>query len=188
MDSLPPLPDPGFQSADDRRTIGRRFIVQARNYLEKGDRLQAGEKAWGAIAHNLKVIGELRGWNHGNHQQIENIGRQIVIEFQISYPELGEAISEVFHHGHKNFYENYRTIEEMGETIEAAEEALPVLETLQQTQPRPFTISSNRQLRRLRALTGNEGLQVGDSSPVGFSRKHTGDRNGKPSNDDSTSE
>ena len=54
MADLPPLPEAGFQSADDRRTIGRRFILQARNHLEEGDRLQAGEKAWGAIAHNLK--------------------------------------------------------------------------------------------------------------------------------------
>ena len=87
--------------------------------------------------------------------------------------ELGEAISEVFHNGHKNFYENYRTIDEMRETIEAAEEALPALEALQETVPRPFTIASNRQLRRLAALTGNNNLQIGDTSPVGFSLKHT---------------
>ena len=179
MADLPPLPEPGFQSPDDRRAIARRFILQARHYLEQRDRLQAGEKAWGAIAHNLKVIGEQRGWNHGNHQQIENIGRQIVMEFQAPFPELGEAISEVFHNGHKNFYENYRTIDEMRETIEAAEEALPVLEALQEIPPRPFTIVSNRQLRRLISLTGNRELNIGDRSPVGFSLKHTldGDAN-----------
>lgn len=177
MADLPPLPEPGFQTPDDRRAIGRRFIMQARQYLEQRDRLQAGEKAWGAIAHNLKAIGEQRGWNHGNHQQIENIGRQIVAEFQDS--DLSDAISEVFHNGHKNFYENYRTIDEMRETIEAAEEALPALEALQETLPRPFTIVSNRQLRRLEALTGNRELKIGDASPVGFSLKHTPDGNGK---------
>ena len=177
MDELPPLPDPGVQSPEDRRAIARRFILQARQYLEQRDRLQAGEKAWGAIAHNLKVIGEQRGWNHDNHQQIENIGRQIVMEFQNAL--LGEDISEVFHNGHKNFYENQRTIDEMRETIEAAEEALPMLEVLQQEVPRPFTIISSRQLRRLRALTGNNDLQIGDSSPVGFSLKHTTNGEGK---------
>ena len=180
MADLPPIPDPGFQSADDRRTIGRRFILQARKYLEEGDRLQAGEKAWGAIAHNLKVIGEQRGWNHWNHQQLENIGRHIVVEFESA--ELANAISEAFHNGHRNFYENQRTLEEMRITIEAAEGALPLLETLQQTDPRSFTISSNQQLRRLRALTGNEQLQIGDTSPVGFSLKHS------PHGDSSTSE
>ncbi len=171
MTTLPPLPEPGFQSPGDRRAIGRRFIVQARSYLEQGDRLQAGEKAWGAIAHNLKAIGERRGWRHGSHQQVENIGRQIVVEFDNA--ELGNAIAETFQNGHRNFYENYRTIEEMRITIEAAEEALPMLEALQQVNPHPFTISSSTQLRRLMALTGNNNLQIGDTSPVGFSLKHT---------------
>ena len=173
MADLPPLPDLGFQSPDDRRTIGRRFILQARDYLEKGDRLQAGEKAWGAIAHNLKAIGEERGWKHGSHQQIENIGRQIVVEFE--NPELGNAIAEAFQNGHRNFYENHRTIEEMRITIEAAEEALPLLEALQRASPHSFTITSNTQVRRLRALTDNEELQIGETSPVGFSLKHSSD-------------
>ena len=171
MSDIPPLPEPGYQSADDRRTIGRRFILQARDYLEKGDRLQAGEKAWGAIAHNLKAIGEQRGWKHGSHQQVENIGRQIVVEFDNA--ELGNAIAEAFQNGHRNFYENHRTTEEMTITIVSAEEALPTLEALQQANPHPFTITSNTQLRRLRALTGNDNLQAGEYSPVGFSLKHT---------------
>ncbi len=170
MDELPPLPDPGFQSPEDRRAVARRFILQARHYLEHRDRLQAGEKAWGAIAHNLKVIGEQRGWNHGSHQQIENIARQIVIEFEDA--RLGQAISDVFYNGHRNFYENQTTFDEMRDTIEAAERALPTLEALQRAEPRPFTIDSNADLRRLRALTGNDDLQISDTSPVGFSLKH----------------
>ena len=171
MADLPPLLEPGPQSPDDRRAIGRRFIIQAREYLNQGDRLQAGEKAWGAVAHNLKAIGEQRGWHHGSHQQIENIGRQIVVEFDNA--ELGNFIAETFQNGHRNFYENYRTIEEMRITIEAAEEALPMLEALQGINPQPFTITSNTQRRRLMALTGNGDLQIGDTSPVGFSLKHT---------------
>ncbi len=178
MTTLPPLPEPGLQSPDDRHAIGQRFIRQARCYLQKGDRLQAGEKAWGAIAQNLKAIGEQRGWNHGNHQLIEHIGRQIVSELQDT--ELGDAISDVVHNGHRNFYENQRTFDEMSETIAFAEEALASLENLQQTSPRPYTITSNRQLRRLTALTGNRELQIGDTSPVGFSLKHTA---GNPRND-----
>lgn len=170
MADLPPLPDPGLQSADDRRAIGRRFIMQAAQHLLQGDRLQAGEKAWGAVAHNLKAIAEERGWHHGSHQQIENIGRQIVAEFRNA--ELGFAISDVFYNGHGNFYENQRSISELRETLGLAEEVLPHLEAIQRAEPRPFTIESNTQLRRLRALTGNENLQIGDTSLVGFSLKH----------------
>lgn len=184
MAVLPPLPEPGIQRAEDRRTIGRRFLYQAAQHLLDGDRLQAGEKAWGAIAQNLKVIGELRGWHHGSHQQIENIGRQIVLEF--GDVELSELLSEVYHNGHQNFYENQRTLAEMRGTIDAAEQALYALERLQQAPPRPFTIASNTQLRRLRALTDNEQLQIGDSSPVGFSLKHAGGENGSEPIDNNT--
>ena len=173
MADLPPLPEPGFQSPEDRRAIARRFILQARHYLEQRDRLQAGEKAWGAIAHNLKVIGEQRGWNHGVHQHLESIGRQIVVEYHSAYPDLGEAISDVFHYGHRNFYENMRSIDEMRETVAWAEEAIGALEEIQHITPRSFTIASNTQLRRLRTLTGNPELKIGDSSPVGFSLKHS---------------
>jgi uncharacterized protein (UPF0332 family) len=176
MASVPPLPEPGFQSPDDRRNIARRFILEAREELERGSRLQAGEKAWGAIAHNLKVIGESRGWNHQNHQQVQNIGRQIVREYENT--RLGEAIADAYHTGHVNFYENQWSFDTIRETIEAAEEALPELEALQQTAPRPFTITSNRELRRLIALTGNDQLRVGDTSPVGFSLRHTPDSTG----------
>ena len=186
MADLPPLPEPGTQRAEDRRTIGRRFLYQAAQHLLDGDRLQAGEKAWGAVAQNLKVIGELRGWHHGNHQQIRNIGSQIVLEF--GDIELSELLSEVYHNGHQNFYENQRTIDETRETIRAAEQALHALEALQQMEPRPSTISSNTQLRRLRALTGNNDLQIGDSSPVGFSLKHTAGESGFGASDNGISE
>jgi hypothetical protein len=177
MTTVPPLPEPGPQSPDDRRDIARRFIVEARDELEKGSRLQAGEKAWGAIAHNLKVIGELRGWYHESHRQVENIGRQIVAEYQDS--DLGEAISEVYHKGHENFYENQRSHETLREVLARAEEALPQLEALQNDSPRTFTIASNNQLRRLIALTGNIELRIGDTSPVGFSLRHSSDGDDK---------
>ena len=99
-----------------------------------------------------------------------------MIEFDDA--RLGQAISDVFHNGHRNFYENQTTFDEMRDTIEAAESALPTLEILQQTAPCPFTITTHQELRRLRALTGNNNLQIGDTSLVGFSLKHTPDDNG----------
>ena len=176
MADVPPLPEPGLQSADDRRTIGRRFIIQARKHLDEGDRLQAGEKAWGAIAQNLKAIGELRGWRHDSHRLVENVGRQIVAETLDT--DLGEFISEVYHKGHENFYENQRSEGTLNEVIAEAEQALAILEVLLVTAPHPFTIASNAQLRRLVALTGDNNLQIGDTSPVGFSLKHSPENTG----------
>ena len=186
MADLPPLPEPGFQSADDRRTIGRRFILQARDHLNEGDRLQAGEKAWGAIAQNLKAIGELRGWRHDSHRLVENIGRQVVAERGDS--DLGEYISDVYRLGHENFYENQRSEDTLAYCITQAEAALPVLESMQDEAPKSFTISSNNQLRRLIELTRNRDLNVGDASPVGFSLKHAAGDNGTVANDEMESE
>lgn len=42
----------------------RRLIQHAEEMLEAGDRLQASEKAWGAVAHRLKVIADARGWKY----------------------------------------------------------------------------------------------------------------------------
>ena len=74
----PDLPEPGEQSLDDRRRIGRRFIIHAREVLEKGYWLKA----------------------------------------------------------------------------------------------RTLTCASNTQLRRLRSLTGDDSLRLGDTSAVGFPLKH----------------
>ncbi len=170
MTTVPPLPDPGLQTPEDRRAISRRFMHHAREELGKGNRLQAGEKAWGAVAHQLKIIGEQRGWNHESHRQVENIGKHIVVEF--NEPELANALSDAYHKGHRNFYENQTSVGALTETLQAVEEALPTLEALQFEAPRPFTITSNQQRRRLVELTGNTGLKIGDTSPVGFSLRH----------------
>ena len=54
MTTAPVLPAHGVQSAEDRRQICRRMIIHAREELEAGNRLQAGEKAWGAVVQPLR--------------------------------------------------------------------------------------------------------------------------------------
>ena len=174
MTPEPPLPEPGFQSPEDRRVISRRFIRHAREELERGNRLQAGEKAWGAVAQHLKIIGELRGWNHESHRQLESIGRHILAEFSAP-SEIAVAVSNAYNIGHKNFYENQWGADKIAETIEEVEDALPFLESAQTEAPRPFTIEFQRQRRRLIELTGNRELRVGDTSPAGFSLRHPPD-------------
>ena len=170
MTTIPPLPEPGVQSPEDRRAISLGFIRDAREELEHGSRLQAGEKAWGAVAQYLKIIGEQRGWRHDSHHQLDNIARHILAEYY-DY-ELALALSDAYNIGHKNFYENQWGLCKIRETIEEVEEVLPLLESIGFQAPRPFTIISQRQRRRLAELTGNDGLQVGDTSPVGFSLRH----------------
>ena len=58
-------------------------------------------------------------------------------------------------------------------------DVMPILLALPDIPPRPFIIASNTQLRRLRSLTGDDGLQLGDTSAVGFSLKHGSDSHGE---------
>ena len=171
MVAAPGLPAHGVQSVADRLQISRHMIIQAREELNSGSRLQAGEKAWGAVVHPVKAIADQRGWRHGSHQDVHAILSQIVMEYGFD-TDQAHALSEAYRVGHENFYENFRSPDELSEMMDRVEEVLPDLIELAAMPPRPFTITSRVQLRRLRRLTGNDHLAIGDRSDVGFSMKH----------------
>ena len=171
MSTVPPLPEPSNNhNAESRRAMSQRFMVEARIELEAGNRVQAGEKAWNALAQYYKLIADGRGWNHTATRELESIGRHLIAEFpDYVTPPFINGLSDAYHRGHENFYENRLHDDEVLDVIEGVEYALPVLEAIATERPRPFRIESTSQLRRLRLLTGNTALQVGDESPVGFS-------------------
>ena len=171
MTTVPDLPPPGIQSNEDRRRISRIFIAHAREELANGSRLQAGEKAWGAVVQPFKVIAEQRGWPHKSHQDVYDVASQITLENDFDGDQV-RALTDAYRVGHQNFYENYHHAEELTDLIDRVEGLLPYLIQLTTMPPRPFTITSNTQLRRLRRLTGDDGLEMGDTSPVGFSKNH----------------
>lgn len=127
MPKAPKLPEPGKQTADDRRKISRRFISHARRELKAGNRLQAGEKVWGAAVQYIKVIGEHRGWPHGSNDDMRDIGRQILSENEgrPGITLLSEALNEAYHVGHRNFYENHQEEKTVEHAISALEAVLP---------------------------------------------------------------
>lgn len=52
------------------------FLAHAREEFNKGDYLQAAEKAWGAVAHLVNAIAIQRGWKVGTHRRLtENFSR-----------------------------------------------------------------------------------------------------------------
>lgn len=169
----PRLPKHGKQSADDRRKISKRFIIHARKELKAGNRLQAGEKVWGAGSQYLKVIGEQRGWPHSSHANLRDIGYQIVAEYngEPGVSEVSEALSKAYFTGHNNFYENLYPVEDIAVAIDVMEEALPHLDKITSSPPRPFTIDSNTKLKRLERLTGRNDLRLEMTDDNGFSLK-----------------
>ena len=77
MVAAPDLPTPGVQSTEDRRQISRRLIIHAREELAAGNRLRAGEKAWGAVVQPTKAIAEQRGWPHQSHRDFREVTSQV---------------------------------------------------------------------------------------------------------------
>ena len=132
--------------------------------MEKGDRLQASEKAWGALAQQLKAIGAARGWFHASHAHVREIG------IQIGYEHNSPRIIDFTHQGlelHVNFYENNVSPSRVAAIIGGIESLLDDLETLCTAPPRPYTVNSQVDARRIQLLTG-QPVNVGDSSPAGF--------------------
>ena len=164
------LPEPGASSVADRVQISHRLIQQARAELDAGDRLQATEKIWGALAQMLKAHGQQRGWqNLGGHRTVGHIAHQLHMEYgEIEVLEAYVAADN----GHRNFYDNEMSVPEIEGILAVVGRVLPQLERALGEPPRPFTIGDLDQRWRVRTLTGRQTLAIGDSSPVGFSNTH----------------
>ncbi len=169
MTTVPALPEPGSATVEDRVQIGRRLIQQARDELERGERFQATEKVWDALAQMLKAHGQQRGWmNLGSHRTVSHIAQHLDAE----YPEIPVSMAYVAaDNGHRNFYDNEMSPPEIEDIITVVAGVLPELESALSEPPRSFTIRDG-DLWRVRTLTGKQYLQVGDSSPTGFSNTH----------------
>ena len=90
--------------ADRHFDSSHRLILQANYELDrKGDRIQATEKAYGAVAHAVKAIAEDRLWRHGSHNLRRTIVNLIALEFD--NPDLPplHAVADVVH---DNFFED----------------------------------------------------------------------------------
>jgi hypothetical protein len=170
MTTAPALPEPGAATAEDRVLISRRLIQQARDELDRGDRLQATEKVWGALAQMLKAHGQQRGWfNLGGHRTVGHIARQLSDEYDDRRIITAYVAAD---NGHRNFYDNEMSPPEIEGIITVVTGVLPELERALEESPRPFVIGDVDQRWRVRTLTGKRDLQVGDTSPTGFSNRH----------------
>ncbi len=170
-----PEPNPDGLSVEEHAQISRRFLGYARIELEKGDRLQAAEKVWGAAAHALKAVGKQRGWNHAKHSSIFDIGEHLGREFDKE--ELFDRYLARADYVHRNFYENDRSESSIRYALTDVENLVEELETIRNSPPRPFTVKDNEdriRLGRLLGLRREARPPIGDYSPVGYSQTHPG--------------
>ena len=158
---------------DGYARISRRFLEQARWHLAEGDRLQAGEKIWGAAAHALKAVGEQRGWRHDKHPNILDIGEHLGREFG-QETSFGRCLDSA-ESAHQNFYKNDLNEGAIGVALTDVEILTGVLEVIRNSPPRPYTIVDDKDRARLGRLLGlrrGKRPAIGDYSPVGYSLTH----------------
>ena len=132
-----PLPGPGASGFEDHVEMGRRFLEQAGIELDKGDRLQASEKIWGAVAHSLKAIGIQRGWVHDSHANVIAIGEHLAREFErddfYDYVSVAESM-------HVNFYENLSEEDGVRRALDRAAVFVAELDNVRASSPRPIPL------------------------------------------------
>ena len=143
--------------------ISQYLIEQAQEELDRGDLIQASEKSWGAVAHSVKAMAQERGWNHGRHdllgdvvaQVAEERGRPDLLTLFVSASSL-----------HYNFYEHQWDGYQVQVWINDSRTLMGNLASLRAEPPRPFTLQTPDQRRRLRKLTRNPGPTEGDVSDL----------------------
>ena len=185
MTSTPELPNPSeCQSPEDHRAISLMFLDHAETELAGGHRLQASEKAWGAVAHQFKAIGEQRGWNHEGHARFYDMAHYLDQEYASPNngagrsPNLTIDLSAIDAY-HRNYYENERTSREIQKIIGHARKMVAELEELRHRPRGPYTIRDPGDRGVVRRLTGHS-YPVGTTSGDGFiNQAQLDDRQGR---------
>ena len=103
----------------------RRFMLQAEAELRAGDEMQACEKAWGAVAHAMKSVAEMRRWRHDTHADLFRVARRI--SRMAGDPEI-RTLFDSASGMHKNFYEGWLDYEYIVDSMEDVKRLLTKLD------------------------------------------------------------
>ena len=147
-DSLP--------AVEHHRKTSRRLIRQAGYELEKrGDRVQACDKASGAVAHGVKAVAAVRHWRSDSHNYRRRIVDLLAAEYALPDLTVMQAFADQLH---DNFYEDKMYEPQVAVRLERITDLLATFMGLLEQAPNPaFTPSPQQEgmLTRLR-LTAEE--------------------------------
>ena len=120
------------QPIESHTVHSRRLLDHAAEMLERGDRIQASEKIWGAAAHQVKAIADARNWPNTSHTDgysIVGYLRRLTENRHIS--DLYAIASET----HQNFYDDRLQIGDLRDRLEAVTELIRLLEEAHRSLP-----------------------------------------------------
>ena len=116
------------QPIEPHAVHSERLIRHAEEELDGGDRLQASEKAWGAVAHYLKVLADRRGWQYTGHADAHTIAGNLAREE--GNPEI-TRLYDVANKLHTNFYIDRKTPDAIRADIEEVKTLLEILRSVE---------------------------------------------------------
>ena len=83
--------------------ISKSFLEHAESEFEKGDLLEASEKAWGAVAHHVKSVARARGWPNRSHRDVVKNAERLIDSS--NDPRQYVRMFAMVENLHVNFYE-----------------------------------------------------------------------------------
>lgn len=139
--ALPPITDntPAANMQSSRRFLEHATLELAK---EPPERLQASEKAWGALSQAVKAVGKDRRWRSNAHRRTHAILNQITYEQWDGTATAREVRRDFLavQALHTNYHENVSDVPIIQEGIEAAQRLVDRLEKVRQDGPRPAII------------------------------------------------
>ena len=136
------------EHAEEYKQTGRWFMDQAEWEFERGDLLQASEKAWGAAAQFLKALATQRGWGHESHQHLGQVANKLALE-----TGNNEIITlfDVASGLHSNFYAAFKDENAVRWGLDEMHRFLDILESIPQPEPPRISYAKQRTFHRTRA-------------------------------------
>ena len=116
------------QPIESHDVHSRRLIQHAEEMLDAGDRLQASEKAWGAVAHRLKVVADNRGLRYETHADASRVVRSLASEQD--NPRI-RTLFDVAQLMHMNYYKDTWAIDYIREQLQDVKELLAILQSIE---------------------------------------------------------
>ena len=139
-----------ISKADRYTEISQYLLEESQQQLDRGDLIQASEKAWGATAHAIKSLARTRGWNHTRHDLLADVVDQISEEWGRTHLQ---NLFRSANYLHNNFYEHAMTSTQVRGATNDAAALIEELHTLRQQPPRLFDSETRDQQTRFRKLT-----------------------------------
>ena len=128
----------------------RRLIRQAGYELEKrGDRVQACDKASGAVAHGVKAMAAARHWRSNSHNYRRRIVDLLAVEYALPDLSVMQSFADDLH---DNFYEDTMYEPQVALRLERVTSLLATFMALLEQEPNPDFVPDSQQERMLTRL------------------------------------